>query len=270
LAQVLACPPISHFGRPLKFESTSTELAKRILGKFLFIKGKSKASIFNERMNGRWWQEIGKKGNPRGLCQAIELDYLTQQLDNFKKNKKSNLNQASINLYFNLSSAQIKKENVKYFADSTPANMQNGNRIIKLLPSAIFINMIRDGRDVAYSVSKERWGPDDPHLALKWWQKRIELAHLGLERVSVDKKINLRLEDLILYNRTQSYNLILKFLDLEDQEQLRLEFDKTFAKEKMSMGLWKGEVKSPTKFEQTYLKVLKQLADKGIEIKQYY
>jgi len=256
-----------NFGRPVKLESSSTELAKWVLGKFLFIKGKSKASIFNERMNGRWWQEVGKKGNPRGLCQAIELDYLTQQLDNFKKNKKTNLYQASIDLYFNLSSAQIKKENVKYFADSTPANMQNGNRIIKLLPSAIFINMIRDGRDVAYSVSKERWGPDDPHLALKW---RIELAHLGLERVSVDKKINLRLEDLILYNRTQSYNLILKFLDLEDQEQLRLEFDKTFAKEKMSMGLWKGEVKSPTKFEQTYLKVLKQLADKGIEIKQYY
>ena len=259
-----------NFGRPLMLESTSTELAKRVLGKFLFVKGKSEASIFNERMNNRWWQEIGKKGNPRGLCQAIELDYLTQQLDNFKKNKKANLYQASIELYFNLSSAQIKKENVKFFADSTPANMQNGNRIIKLLPSAIFINMIRDGRDVAYSVSKERWGPDDPHLALKWWQKRIELAHLGLERVSVDKKINLRLEDLILYNRTQSYNLILKFLDLEDQEQLRLEFDKTFAKEKMSMGLWKNEVKSPAKFEQTYLKVLKQLSDKGIEIKQYY
>lgn len=259
-----------NFGRPLKFESTPSELVKHLLGKFLFIKGKSTASIFNERMNGRWWKEVGKKGNPRGLCQSIELDYLTQQLDNFKKNKKANLYQASSDLYFNLSYAQIKKENVKYFADSTPANIQNANRIIKLLPSAIFINMIRDGRDVALSVSKERWGPDDPHLALKWWQKRIELAHLGLERVSVDKKINLRLEDLILYNRTQSYNQILKFLDLEDQEQLRLEFDKTFAKEKMSMGLWKGEVKSPTKFEQTYLKVLKQLADKGIEIKQYY
>jgi len=259
-----------NFGRPLMLESTSTELAKRILGKFLFIKGKSKARIFNERMNGRWWQEIGKKGNPRGLCQAIELDYLTQQLDNFKKNKKANLYQASIDLYFNLSYAQIKKENVKYFADSTPANMQNGNRIIKLLPSAVFINMIRDGRDVALSVSKERWGPDDPHLALKWWQKRIELAHLGLERVSVDKKINLRLEDLIAYNRTQSYNLVLKFLGLEDQDQLRFEFDKTFAKEKMSMGLWKDEVKSPSKFEQSYLKVLKQLSDKGIEIKQYY
>jgi hypothetical protein len=259
-----------NFGRPLKLESTSTELRNRVLGKFLFIKGKSKARIFNERMNGRWWQEVGKKGNPRGLCQAIELDFLNEQLTNFKKEKRTNLYHASIQLYLNLSSAQIKKPDIKYFADSTPANIQNSNRIIKLLPDAHFINMIRDGRDVAYSVTKERWGPDDPHLALKWWQKRIELAHLGLERVAVDKKINLRLEDLILYNRTQSYNLILKFLDLEDQEQLRLEFDNTFAKEKMSMGLWKGEVKSPAKFEQTYLKVLKQLADKGIEIKQYY
>ncbi len=259
-----------NFKRPLNFENTNSELTKRLLSKLIFIKGKSATSIFYQRMSSIWWQEVGKKGNPRGLCQAIELDFLNEQLTNFKKEKRTNLYHASIQLYLNLSSAQIKKPDIKYFADSTPANIQNGNRIIKLLPDAHFINMIRDGRDVAYSVSKERWGPDDPHLALKWWQKRIELAHLGLERVSVDKKINLRLEDLILYNRSQSYNLILKFLDLEDQEQLRLEFDKTFAKEKMSIGLWKGEVKSPTKFEQTYLKVLKQLSDKGIELKQYY
>lgn len=259
-----------NFGRPLKLESTSTELRNRVLGKFLFIKGKSKARIFNERMNGRWWQEVGKKGNPRGLCQAIELDFLNEQLTNFKKEKKTNLYQASIQLYFNLCSAQIKKPDIKYFADSTPANIQNGNRIIKLLPDSYFINMIRDGRDVAVSVSKERWGPDDPLQALKWWQRRVELAHLGLERVSVDRKLNIRLEDLITYKRDETYSLVLKFLGLADDLQLKHEFDKTFSKEKMSMGLWKTQVKSAVKFEQQYLKILKQLSNKGIEIKQYY
>ena len=36
------------------------------------------------------------------------------------------------------------------------------------------------------------------------------------------------------------------------------------------MGTWKNEVKSPAQFEKSYLKILKQLSDQGIEIKQYY
>jgi hypothetical protein len=259
-----------NFNRPLKFENTNSELVKRMLSRFIFLKGKSATSIFYQRMSSRWWQEVGKKGNPRGLCQAIELDFLNEQLANFKKEKRTNLYHASMQLYFNLCSAQIKKSDIKYFADSTPANIQNGNRIIKLLPDAHFINMIRDGRDVALSVSKERWGPADPLQALKWWQRRIELAHIGLERVSVDRKINIRLEDLITYKRAETYNLILKFLGLADDSHLQLEFDKTFSKEMMSLGLWRNEVKSPANFEQQYLKILKQLSSKGIEIKQYY
>lgn len=259
-----------NFGRPISFESTAEALVKRLLGNIGFIVGKSASTFFNQRMSSIWWQEIGKKGKPRGLCQGIELDIFTEQLKVFNKMKKTNLYQASLNLYYELSKAQIKKSNLSFFADSTPGNIQNGNRIIKLLPNAYFINMIRDGRDVALSVTKERWGPDDPAKALKWWQKRIVLAHQGLTQVAPEQKLDLRLEDLIVYNRDQSYNSVLNLLGLADNPELAAEFDKTFSKEKMSMGTWKSEVKSPAQFEKSYLKILKQLSDQGIEIKQYY
>jgi len=258
-----------NFGRPIKFESSTEALVKRLSGNFGFIIGRSASTFFNQRMSNRWWQEVGKKGKPRGLCQGIELDIFTEQLKVFNKMKKTDLYQASLNLYYELSKAQIKKSNISFFADSTPSNMQNGNRIIKLLPNAYFINMIRDGRDVALSVSKERWGPDDPALALKWWQKRIVLANQGLTKIAPERKLDLRLEDLIVYNRDQSYNSVLNLLGLADNPELAAEFDKTFSKEKMSMGTWKSEVKSP-QFEKSYLKILKQLSDQGIEIKQYY
>jgi len=259
-----------NFGRPIKFESSTEALVKRLSGNFGFIIGRSASTFFNQRMSNLWWQEVGKKGKPRGLCQGIELDIFTEQLKVFNKMKKTDLYQASLNLYYELSKAQIKKTNISFFADSTPSNMQNGNRIIKLLPNAYFINMIRDGRDVALSVSKERWGPDDPALALKWWQKRIVLANQGLTKIAPERKLDLRLEDLIVYNRDQSYNSVLNLLGLADNPELAAEFDKTFSKEKMSMGTWKNEVKSPVQFEKSYLKILKQLSDQGIEIKQYY
>jgi hypothetical protein len=259
-----------NFGRPIRFESTAEALVKRFLGNIGFIVGKSASTFFNQRMRTIWWQEVGKKGNPRGLCQGIELDIFTEQLKVFNKMKKTDLYQASLNLYYELSKAQIKKSNISFFADSTPGNIQNGNRIIKLLPNAFFINMIRDGRDVALSVTKERWGPDDPDIALKWWQKRIVLANQGLTKIAPERKLDLRLEDLIVYNRDQSYNSVLNLLGLADNPELAAEFDKTFSKEKMSMGTWKNEVKSPAQFEKSYLKILKQLSDQGIEIKQYY
>jgi hypothetical protein len=95
-------------------------------------------------------------------------------------------------------------------------------------------------------------------------------AHSALAKVPDERKLNLRLEDLILYDRIDSYNSILKFLQLQDVPQLQSEFDRTFTKDKMSLGLWKTAVKSPNTFEKKYLKILKQLASKGIEIKQYY
>jgi hypothetical protein len=259
-----------NFGRPINFESSAEELVKRVLSNFGIIIGSSAATIFNQRINNRWWQGVGKKGKPRGLCQGIEMSFLTSQLTEFNRIRKTDLYQASLNLYYELSKAQIKKSNVSYFADSTPGNIQNGNRIIKLLPNAYFINMIRDGRDVALSVTKEHWGPDDPDIALKWWQKRIVLANQGLTKIAPEQKLDLRLEDLIVYNRDQSYNSVLNLLGLADNPELAAEFDKTFSKEKMSMGTWKSEVKSPVQFEKSYLKILKQLLDQGIEIKQYY
>jgi hypothetical protein len=259
-----------NFGRPINFESNTEELVKRLLSNFGFISGRSATALFNQRMSTRWWQGVGKKGKPRGLCQSIEFSFLTSQLIEFNKIRKTDLYQASLNLYYDLSKAQIKKSNITYFADSTPGNIQNGNRIIKLLPNAYFINMIRDGRDVALSVTKERWGPDDPDTALKWWQKRIVLANQGLTKIAPERKLDLRLEDLIVYNRDQSYNSVLNLLGLADNSGLAAEFDKTFSKEKMSMGTWKNEVKSPAQFEKSYLKILKQLSDQGIEIKQYY
>jgi hypothetical protein len=130
--------------------------------------------------------------------------------------------------------------------------------------------MIRDGRDVALSVSKERWGPNSPEEALDWWKSRIERSALALSKIPKESFLTVRLEDLIEREREETYRKIHLFLNLQESNEFRSYFDNTLSSEKMSKGSWSKHVSDPKKFDTKYSEILKSLASKGIEIEQYY
>ena len=259
-----------NFGRSLSleedFKSKRNNLAARILNRF----GKKKKDRFLIYLNSKWWSEIGKKGKPRGLVQGITKEQLDLAVVNFKSYFNSDKKRASRAFFYEISAAQIEDKNVKYFADSTPLNMIQANYIYKLFPNAKFINMVRDGRDVALSVSKERWGPDDPHEALTWWANRIEKAHNALLKVRAKDQMQMRLEDLIVNDRKQEYLRLLNFLEIEDHDLTREYFETQMLPEYMTQGEWQKEVKDPDLYNKKYESILKNLKSKGIEIAKYY
>jgi len=259
-----------NFGRSLSleedFKSKRNNLAARILNRF----GKKKKDRFLIYLNSKWWSEIGKKGKPRGLVQGITKEQLDLAVVNFKSYFNSDKKRASRAFFYEISAAQIEDKNVKYFADSTPLNMIQANYIYKLFPNAKFINMVRDGRDVALSVSKERWGPDDPHEALTWWANRIEKAHNALLKVRAKDQMQMRLEDLIVNDRKQEYLRLLSFLEIEDHDLTREYFETQMLPEYMTQGEWQKEVKDPDLYNKKYENILKNLKAKGIEIAKYY
>lgn len=260
-----------NFGRPLAFETNRREFATRLkLDLRVLIGRDTRQDMFMKQMHGRWWNELGKKGKPRGLIQGITSDKLDEALDRYERNRQSSAIVASRELFLELSNAQIKKHSAKYFVDSTPLNIQNADRISRLLPESLFINMIRDGRDVALSVSKERWGPNSPEDALDWWQARIERSARALSNIPKQNYLTLRLEDLIEREREETYQKIHIFLDLPESNELRDYFEQILTSEKMSRGSWSKHVRNPKKFEARYTEVLKRLASKGIEIERYY
>ena len=259
-----------NFGRPLSIEedlkSKRNNLAAKVLNKI----GKRKKDLFMVYLNSKWWSEIGKKGKPRGLVQGITKEDLDTAITNFEKYFAVDQMRASRAFFYELSATQIKDKNVKYFADSTPVNMMQANYIYKLFPNAKFINMIRDGRDVALSVSKEKWGPDDPQQALTWWANRIEKAHNALLKVRAKDQMQVRLEDLIVNNRKEEYLRLLSFLEIEDHDLTREYFEKQMLPEYMTKGEWQQQVKDPDLYNKKYESILKNLKAKGIEIAKYY
>ena len=259
-----------NFGRPLAFESSPRELRNRVFLRAYLLLGKSKQKIFRERISTRWWSQEGKGGKPRGLVQGIHREELDHALESFEFKSKEDLLGASQDLFFELSRAQLKDQSVKYFADSTPLNIQNANRISRFMPNSLFINMVRDGRDVAISVSKEKWGPRTPEEGLEWWKGRIEKSFLALKKIPEDNHITVRLEDFIVHDRDATFKKVLTFLNLDDNPALHKYFDEVLLAEKMSQGDWAKVVKNPNAFEKRYSQILQELYSQGIEIEQYY
>jgi hypothetical protein len=259
-----------NFGRPIRleedFKGVRNNLAARINNRI----GKRKEELFLTFLKSKWWSETGKKGNPRGLVQGVTEEQLTEISSRFSSSYKKDLLVTSRQFFYDLSSCQFKKDKVRYFADSTPVNTMQAHFIYQLFPDALFINMIRDGRDVAYSVSKESWGPSDPFKGLKWWGNRVLVSHQSLSQLPNKQHLEIRLEELIVSDRENQYLKILNFLGISDHPSVREFFNLEMRPEKMSQGEWKEKVKDPIAFDKEYDKVLSKLKQQGINIKKFY
>ena len=258
------------YGRPISLEENSAAKRNNLGARAFPIFGKSKIDLFIKNMHGPWWSEVGKKGNTRGLAQGITEQTLDLALEDFVNKFKFKPLETARNIYFQLSGAQIKHPNVKYFADSTPVNIMQANYLYQLFPDARFLNMVRDGRDVAFSVAAERWGPSDPYEALDWWANRLLKAERALISIPQNQKVTLRLEDLVVRERESSLNLILEFLGINLEGKVKDFFDEELTQEKLNQGQWQSKLANPTKFEKKYLKILDQLKDKGVVVERFY
>jgi hypothetical protein len=259
-----------NFGRPLRLEEDFKGVLINLAASINNRVYKSKEEYFLTFLKSKWWSEVGKKGNPRGLVQGITKEQLAEISSRFSYSYKKDLLAASRKLFYDLSSCQFKKDTVRYFADSTPVNTMQAHFIYQLFPDALFINMIRDGRDVAYSVSKERWGPNDPFKGLKWWGNRVLVSHQSLSQIPKKQHLEIRLEELIVSDRQTQYLKILNFLGISDHPSVHEFFNLEMRPEKMSQGEWKEKIKDPIAFDKEYDKVLSKLKQQGINIKKLY
>ena len=258
------------YGRPIGLEEGSKGVRNNLIARLLPITGRSKLHYLQKNLHGVWWSEAGKKGKERGLIQAINEEVLNEAEKNFLANFRRQPEIAARDLFRTLSAAQLKKPGIRYFADSTPVNIMQSNYLHRLFPDALFINMVRDGRDVALSVANEKWGPKDPYTALEWWGNRVLKANLALDEVPPSRALTIRLENLVSRDRDQSLEEIIRFLEIEPEEALLEFFNAEMTKEKLNEGLWRQKVVNPAKFEKKYSEVLERLKEKGIVVEKFY
>ena len=254
------------YTRPFSVEEDLHGYRYNLVTRVLPLLRRNQMEYFTNNLFNRWWSEEGKAGKARGLVQSVSLEVVENAHNEFIRTFALNRASAAREFFYSLADAQIKKDAL-YFGDSTPVNMMHADQIHELLPEARFINVLRDGRDVAVSISKERWGPNDPYEALSWWAHRVHRAALALKRVNPNSVLQYRIEDLIVHEREKSYANLLNFLKLEDSEVLREYFAEQLTAEKLHTGRWRNEVKDSDRFNAKYKALCKKLLSKGIEVK---
>ena len=254
------------YTRPFSVEEDLHGYRYNLVTRILPLLGRNQMEYFTNNLFNRWWSEEGKAGKARGLVQSVSLEVVERAHNEFIQSFALDRASAARKFFYSLADAQIKKDAL-YFGDSTPVNMMHADQIHELLPEARFINVLRDGRDVAVSISKERWGPNDPYEALSWWAHRVHRAALALKRVNPNSVLQYRIEDLIVHEREKSYANLLNFLKLEDSEVLREYFAEQLTAEKLHTGRWRNEVKDSDRFNAKYKALCKKLLSKGIEVK---
>lgn len=100
----------------------------------------------------------------------------------------------------------MKRRGKRRWADKTPQNIHVIPYIRELFPSARFIHLIRDGRDVACSIIPQNWGPNNIKDAATRWVDCIEKG--VAQRSDVERYIEVKYEELVAESEREARRVI--------------------------------------------------------------
>jgi hypothetical protein len=145
-------------------------------------------------------------------------------------------------------------------------NIPEANKLQELFPNALFINMVRDPRDVIASLLTKKWGPTTPLEGLDWIENRLLAGHEALSVIKPSKKITIALEDLAIDSREKTYKELLDFLKISDEPAMHNFFVESMTPDAATSGRWKAEIDSP-EFSAGYDQMLTRLERSGVQFK---
>lgn len=135
-----------------------------------------------------------------------------------------------------------EKEHLKRLAYKNPTDLMHMPLLTELMPSARFIHIIRDCRDVASSLLKCNWGPTNLYSAARYWQRVVSRGRIDGEAMP-GKYFELRMEDLMLNTELTSQRLGAFTNHLSDRHQVNKLVEWVDKNKDLSrIGVWKREM----------------------------
>lgn len=218
---------------------------------------------FADRLHGSWWSREGRTGES-GLVNSVDRADLDLLLAALMRDVDRDREGAARAFFFGLIAHQRGYQGQRVWIDTTPLNIANADRIARLLPEARFVHMIRDGRDTALSITRQRWGPNEPIEALRWWSERMIDAHEGSRGLAPGSLLVLRLEDLVVRQRESSLERLAGFLGLTVGPRMRSFFEDRMPAEKVRVGVWRHAVPDPPAFQREYERLVARMSRRGV------
>lgn len=221
-------------------------------------------AAFTEQVHGRWWDRPTPRGEARGLRMGISADDLERLVEQFARDYPADHEAASRAFLFGYIRHQRGFAEQPMWIDTTPRNLEDSPRILRLFPEARFVHMLREGRDTALSLTQQVWGPNEPIEALRWWADRLERAWLSSRDLPETAVLRVHLEDLVVHARDQTLARTLDFLSLPETPSVRAFFDRKMPADRVELGKWRRLVPDPTAFDEEYQRLVAGMQERGV------
>ena len=114
--------------------------------------------------------------------------------------------------------AYAAKHGKPRWGDKTPHYVHHVDQLLALWPRARFVVLVRDGRDVALSLRKMPFGPNNAWAAAPWWARGIRAGEAA-QQAHPDRVLTVRYEDLA-QRPTEVVPQVCAFLGLAYSEEM--------------------------------------------------
>ena len=114
--------------------------------------------------------------------------------------------------------AYAAKEDKPRWADKTPHYVHHVDQLLRVWPDARVVVLVRDGRDVALSLKRMPFGPNNAWAAAQWWARGIRAGERA-RRDHPDHVMVVRYEDVVARPR-EEVPRVCAFLELRFEEDM--------------------------------------------------
>ncbi len=220
---------------------------------------------FEATMRSQWYVRPPNKGGPRGAHVILGPPELDDALLRLRKSENADRWLAAGAFLTDVIEPFQRSRGAESWVEMTPPNGKNANMLARMIPEAKFIHMVRDGRDVASSVVRRSWGPNDMAGAILWWGNQMRAINKATSVIEPSRVLTMRLESLVGEQRESAYNQVQGLLGMDDDESMRQFFEINITGEMSHEGRWRGGLsdREQHEVENLYADQLKRLERTG-------
>lgn len=192
------------------------------------------------KLRGFWWHRVRSDGRPRGLYNILGHPEFAAAVVRFEREYPERAEDACRELVDGLLWSWARRRGKPGLVEMSSHNLRAAAPLSRLYPGVRFVHALRDGRDVASSVTQKSWGPRTIGRAIGWWGDRLRALDSGVRAMGDRGAVHaVVLDRLVREEREAEFARLAGFVDPGgDHGDMREFFEARMSEEEAHSGRW--------------------------------
>jgi hypothetical protein len=219
------------------------------------LAGRISLRRYVRRLRGFWWHRYRGGGRPpdllpwlplgrrpRGLHKLVDPEVFEAAVSKFEREFPQRREAACRELFLELLWPLAERKSASGLVEMSCDNAASAPALARIFPEAVFIHVVRDGRDASASRVRQGRGllfPRTRVQGIRWWEARVRRIEKALDQVPDDRFATVSL-DLLVQSRAKrrGVKVMLDLIGISKQPRLRRYGRRRISAEHGNVGRW--------------------------------